>query len=90
MIVFVLFVFLNKKWFKTITIQEEAIVIDFPLNIFGNKREIIDYDSSIDKVVYYGYMCIELLLIARYSAGKEYSDSIVHWKMPKNYLSFLR
>ncbi|MDO6814028.1 hypothetical protein [Tenacibaculum soleae] len=55
-ICFFLFILLNKKWFKTIKIKTETILISYPLNFFGAKEKQIDYDENIIEVIYYGYM----------------------------------
>ena len=32
---------INRKMFKGVTIQEDRIVFDYPLNLFGSKKEVI-------------------------------------------------
>lgn len=56
-VVFFILIFLNKKWFKSIIIEDERIVIKYPFNIFGNKKITIYYsEGAISEVIYYGYM----------------------------------
>ncbi|MDL5514695.1 hypothetical protein QSE00_22990 [Arenibacter sp. M-2] len=56
-IVFILLIFLNKKWFNSIIIDDERIIIEYPFNILGNKKKTISYrDGVISEVIYYGYM----------------------------------
>lgn len=53
---FILFIFINKRWFKKIVLEEEKIILNYPFNIFGERIKTIYYDEKISKVIYYDYM----------------------------------
>ncbi|RSC92063.1 hypothetical protein [Tenacibaculum singaporense] len=52
---FLIFILMNKKWFKKISFDEEGFNVVYLYNLFGRKKYSWSY-SELTKIVYYEYM----------------------------------